>query len=251
MSDQQVQPSEAPEAGQQPGTDPQGQAQTDGDRYVTPQYLDERLSRMETMIERGLKSSRDHTVQRVQDAIERLKQAGYTDEEIKEAQRRARVDQAAMSYQEAMSEPEGAAQPALSHQQVNKIMADVSKQHRGIAVTPGDPEASLLNSINPYATDEETFRRIYNQAVALKRDRIDSEAQEPPQAQQPTTPQAAPSAPNPATRTPTIASGTAPRGDEALRRQYDQEMEKLVARGAKPQEKIALRQQYRNRGLPL
>jgi len=202
--DNQVQDLEAPEPGQEPGTvqgvQP-GQVQPEREpEYVTRQNLDERFSKFEKSLQRMLQSNRDSTVSRVENVMKQMREQGYTEEEITEARKRARVDDATDTFRKAISEPEYEdAQPTLAPDQVGRMMAEISDKH-GAAIFVGDPEAKMLDAINPYTLDEDGLRSIYEQAILKKKARLTGSQppQEPPE--QPPH--------NPAARTPGLTGGT-------------------------------------------
>lgn len=214
MSDQvQAQDLGAQTGGQPAGTVPPEQVQPETEpTYVTKRVLDETLSEFGKSIQKMLQSNRDSTVSRVQNAVAALKERGYTDEEIQEAQRRARFDDATQVYQQAIVEPDGAAQPALTDDRIDQIMAEVSAQYGGVGLVRGDPETRMLDGINPYIMDEASFRSLAAHAFSTKQQRIQSGAQttQPPNQQDNSSPHGA--IPNPVTRSPGMVSG-APSGD--------------------------------------
>lgn len=200
--DNQVKDLEAPEPGQEPGTVQAEQAQPEkGPEYITQQILDERFSKLEKSLQRMLQSNRDSTVSRVENVMKQMREQGYSDDEINEARKRARVDEATRTFQKAISEPDDeAAQPALAPAQIGKMMAEISDKH-GAAIFNGDPEAKLLDAINPYTLDEGAFRELFEQAVLKKKARLAGNQPPPETPQQPSH--------NPAARTPGITGGAA------------------------------------------
>jgi len=203
MTDEQGVASDAPEVGQLPETAPPVEQElTDANRqYVTADYLDRRLSEMETLMDKALKSSRDHYVRRMEKAVEVLKERGFSDDEIKIAQKRIREDEATAAYQEAVSGPDGGGvQPPLSPD-IAKMMMDLSNKH-GVAIFMGEPEAAILDAINPYTTPPEVVQKKYEEALIKKKQRLSVVEGQPPQEPPEQPPH------NPAARTPGLTGGT-------------------------------------------